>query len=136
MEFLADIGSFLLKAGIIIFAFVIITGVIAQAAQKQKKQKGELEVTHLSKEIQQMQDALRMELLDKKARKKAEKLLKKARKSEKKHENRLFVIDFKGSMDAKEVENLRREINAVLSIASDKDDVLIRLESGGGVVNG
>jgi serine protease SohB len=136
MEFLADIGGFLLKAAIIVFAFVIITGVIAQAAQKQKKQKGELEVTHLSKEIQQMQDALRMELLDKKARKKAEKQLKKARKSESKHENRLFVIDFKGSMDAKEVENLRREINAVLSLASDKDDVLIRLESGGGVVNG
>ena len=92
MEFLADIGSFLLKAAIIIFAFVIITGVIAQAAQKQKKQKGELEVTHLSKEIQQMQDALRMELLDKKARKKAEKLLKKARKSEKKHENRFKKV--------------------------------------------
>lgn len=136
MEFLADIGSFVLKAGIIVFAFVIITGVIAQAAQKQKKSKGELEVTDLSKEMQQMQDTLRMELLDKKARKKAEKLLKKARKAEDKPEQRLFVIDFKGSIDAKEVESLRREVNAILSIATDKDDALIRLESGGGVVNG
>lgn len=136
MEFLAEIGGFVLKAAIIVFAFVIITGVIAQAAQKQKKSKGELEVTDLSKEMQQMQDTLRMELLDKKARKKAEKLLKKARKAEDKPEQRLFVIDFKGSIDAKEVESLRREVNAILSIATDKDDALIRLESGGGVVNG
>jgi len=136
MEFLADVGGFLLKAAIIVFAFVVITGVIAQAAQKQKKQKGELEVTHLSRELQEMQDALQMELLDKKARKKADKLLKKARKSEEKHDKRLFVIDFKGSLDAKEVDSLRREVNAILSMATDKDDVLVRLESGGGVVNG
>ena len=136
MEFIADVGGFLLKAAIIVFAFVVITGVIAQAAQKQKKQKGELEVTHLSRELQEMQDALQMELLDKKGRKKAEKLLKKARKSEEKHDKRLFVIDFKGSLDAKEVDSLRREVNAILSMATDKDDVLVRLESGGGVVNG
>lgn len=136
MEFLADIGGFIIKAAAIVFAFVIIVGVIAQAAQKQKKQKGELEVSHLSKELQEMQDALRMELLDKKARKKAEKALKKARKSETNSDKRLFVIDFKGSIDAKEVDSLRREVNAVLSIATDQDDVLIRLESGGGVVNG
>lgn len=136
MEFIADVGGFLLKASIIVFAFVVITGVIAQAAQKQKKQKGELEVTHLSRELQEMQDALQMELLDKKGRKKAEKLLKKARKSEEKHDKRLFVIDFKGSLDAKEVDSLRREVNAILSMATDKDDVLVRLESGGGVVNG
>lgn len=136
MEFLADVGGFVIKAGIIVFAFVIILGVIAQTAQKQKKPKGELQVTHLSKELQEMQDELRMELLDKKARKKAEKLLRKARKEESRHEQRLFVIDFNGSIDAKEVDSLRREVNAILSIATDKDDVLVRLESGGGVVNG
>ncbi|RUO77133.1 protease SohB [Idiomarina seosinensis] len=136
MEFIADVGSFLIKAAIIVMAFVLISGVIAQAAQKQKKQKGELEVTHLSKEMQEMQDALKMELMDKKARKVALKKLKKTRKQKKDSDQRLFVIDFKGSMDAKEVDNLRREVNAVLSLATDKDEVLVRLESGGGVVNG
>ncbi|MGM0524999.1 MAG: protease SohB [Pseudomonadota bacterium] len=136
MEFIADVGSFLIKAAIIVIAFVLISGVIAQAAQKQKKQKGELEVTHLSKEMQEMQDALKMELMDKKARKVALKKLKKTRKQQTDSEQRLFVIDFKGSMDAKEVDNLRREVNAVLSLATDQDEVLVRLESGGGVVNG
>lgn len=136
MEFIADIGAFLIKAAIVVVAFVLISGVIAQAAQKQKKDKGELQVTHLSKEMQEMQDALRMELMDKKQRKKAEKMLKKERKMQQQSKKRLFVIDFKGSLDAKEVDNLRREVNAVLGLASDEDDVLVRLESGGGVVNG
>ncbi|MGM0481630.1 MAG: protease SohB [Pseudomonadota bacterium] len=136
MEFVADIGGFLIKAAVVVIAFVVISGVIAQAAQKQKKAKGELEVTHLSKEIQEMRDALRMELMDKKAQKKAEKMLKKERKMQQKLSKRLFVIDFKGSMDAKEVDNLRREVDAVLGLASEEDEVLVRLESGGGVVNG
>ena len=49
---------------------------------------------------------------------------------------RMFVIDFKGDMQASEVTNLREEITAVLSVASDRDEVLIRLESPGGVVHG
>ena len=40
-------------------------------------------------------------------------------------------------MDAHEVESLREEITAIISIANpSKDKVLIRLESGGGVVHG
>lgn len=39
-------------------------------------------------------------------------------------------------MDAKEVDSLRHEVNAILNLATEKDEVLVRLESGGGVVNG
>jgi len=50
---------------------------------------------------------------------------------------RLYVIDFNGSMDAHEVDSLREEITAIVSIADPKQDkVLVRLESGGGVVHG
>jgi len=48
----------------------------------------------------------------------------------------VFVIDFTGSMQADEVEALRREVTAVLSVATPEDEVVIRLESGGGVVHG
>ena len=48
----------------------------------------------------------------------------------------VFVIDFTGSMQADEVEALRREVTAVLSVATPDDEVVIRLESGGGVVHG
>ena len=48
----------------------------------------------------------------------------------------LYVLDFKGSMDAHEVTSLREEISAVLAVASAQDEVLLRLESPGGVVHG
>lgn len=135
MEFIADIGGFLLKAAIIVIAVGFIIGLLAQAAQKQKKPKGDLQVTHLSKELDELSEQLKIELMDKKAQKKAVKALKKKKSSEDK-EKRLFVIDFKGSMDAREVENLRHEINAIINLATEHDEVLVRLESGGGVVNG
>jgi serine protease SohB len=135
MDFVADIGGFLLKAAIIVVAVGFIVGLVAQAAQKQKKSKGDLQVTHLSKELNELSEQLKIELMDKKAQKKALKALKKKKAAENK-EKRLFVIDFKGSMDAKEVDSLRHEVNAILNLATEKDEVLVRLESGGGVVNG
>ena len=48
----------------------------------------------------------------------------------------LYVLDFKGSMDAHEVTSLREEISAVLAVASAQDEVLLRPESPGGVVHG
>lgn len=135
MDFVADVGSFLLKAAIIVVAVGFIVGLVAQAAQKQKKNKGDLQVTHLSKKLNELSEQLKIELMDKKAQKKALKALKKKKATDNK-EKRLFVIDFKGSMDAKEVDSLRHEVNAILNLATEKDEVLVRLESGGGVVNG
>ena len=48
----------------------------------------------------------------------------------------LFVLDFNGSIDAKEVSSLREEVTAILSVAKEGDEVLLRLESGGGMVHG
>lgn len=49
---------------------------------------------------------------------------------------RLFVLDFDGDLYARAVGALRNEITAVLSIARPEDEVLLRLESPGGVVHG
>ena len=46
------------------------------------------------------------------------------------------MVDFDGGIDAKEVSNLREEITAILAVATEKDKVLVRLDSGGGVVHG
>jgi serine protease SohB len=50
--------------------------------------------------------------------------------------SRVFVVDFNGSIDAKEVSSLREEITAILSVATSEDEVFVRLESGGGMVHG
>lgn len=50
--------------------------------------------------------------------------------------SRLFVLDFNGDVQASAVNALRREITAVLSLAKPEDEVLLKLESPGGVVHG
>ena len=82
----------------------------------------------------------RKEKQDKKAAKEQAKADKKAAKEDsdetKEVESKLFVIDFNGSIDAKEVTSLREEISAILSVATKDDEVFVRLESGGGMVHG
>lgn len=49
---------------------------------------------------------------------------------------RVYVLAFDGDIEASEVESLREEITAVLSVAEAHDEVVLRLESPGGVVHG
>lgn len=48
----------------------------------------------------------------------------------------LFVIDFDGDIQASQVEQLRKEITSILSVANKNDTVLVNVETGGGTVNG
>jgi len=45
-------------------------------------------------------------------------------------------LDFDGDVEASAVDNLREEISALLSVVGEDDEVLVRLESAGGVVHG
>jgi len=104
----------------------------------------------ISEQLKDITNYAKQVLLDKNALKKLAKEQKKEAKAKNKSKNkakiteqgeeseksRLYVIDFKGSMDANEVEHLREEITAILCVANKEDEVLVRLESGGGVVHG
>ena len=48
----------------------------------------------------------------------------------------LFVIDFDGDARASQVDELTKKVNLILAKATDKDEVIIKLTSPGGVVNG
>ena len=48
---------------------------------------------------------------------------------------RLFVINFKGDIQASAVESLREEITAVLQVQRDSDEVLLCLHNAGGYVH-
>lgn len=48
---------------------------------------------------------------------------------------RVYVLNFHGDIAASGVESLRQEITAVLSMARENDEVLLRLESPGGMVH-
>nr|MDT0253485.1 protease SohB [Endozoicomonas sp.] len=108
--------------------------------------KGHLEVTLLNEHYEHLQDDLKHALLDKsqlkkeaKEEKEKAKLEKKARKNKETEDvikPRVFVLDFHGDIKASAVKSLREEITAVLSLADkEKDEVVVRLESGGGMVH-
>ena len=46
------------------------------------------------------------------------------------------MLDFEGDIRATAVASLRQEISAILTMAGGGDEVVVRLESGGGVVHG
>lgn len=140
MEFLYEYGLFLAKAVTLVVAILaVVIGIIAMST-KHKRPHGELELTDISEELEHTLLALKQRILPKEEFKKLLKEQKKQHKEDAKADKpakgKLFVIDFKGSMDAHEVESLRQEVTAVLQIYTEGDEVLIRLESPGGVVHG
>jgi serine protease SohB len=141
LEFLYEYGLFIAKAITIVIAILVALGGILSLVVKQKTSKGHLEISSLSDKLEDIADYSRSMLLNKEQLKKFNKEQKKTQKQQKKStddkvEDRLFVIDFNGSMDAHEVDYLREEITAIISVAKPEDEVLVRLESGGGVVHG
>ncbi|MBQ4835473.1 protease SohB [Pseudoalteromonas luteoviolacea] len=135
MAFLFEYGLFLAKAVTIVIAIGAIIVLIVGASQKPKSKSGEIEVKDLSSQLAETKEEFLQQTLDKKALKAHLKENKK--KTDEKPEKQAFVIDFSGSIDAHEVASLREEITAILTIANkDKDQVLVNVESGGGVVHG
>ena len=134
MEFLYEYGLFLAKTATFVLAVGVIFALIAGAASgRSKAKKGELSITDLSQQYRDMQQDMQQQLLEKKQYKQ---WLKAQNTKADAERSRLFVVDFHGSMDAHEAEALREEVTAILAIANKQDEVLLRLESGGGVVHG
>ncbi|MBV2127987.1 protease SohB [Arsukibacterium indicum] len=136
MAFLTEYGMFLAKAATIVFAIAMVIGIIVNASHKPKAKKGNLEFTDLSKHYRQQTEELQQRLMEKKAFKQWQKARQKSENKKGPEQPCLFVLEFNGSMDARETESLREEVTAVLAVAKPEDEVLLRLESGGGVVHG
>ncbi|WP_318365410.1 protease SohB [Enterobacter sp.] len=149
MELLAEYGLFLAKIATVVIAIAVVAVLIVNLAQR-KRHGGELRITNLSEQYKEMQEDVSVALLDShqqklwhKAQKKKAKLEAKEAKAAAKQgrapvktKPRVYVLDFKGSMDAHEVSSLREEITAVVTMAKPEDQVILRLESPGGVVHG
>ena len=146
---------FLAKAITIVLSIGVVAGLIASAGQKNKKgeKKGNIRVTQINEHIDGLRDTLRASILDKEQLKVIEKIEKKEIKAENKRKKkatvkntegldkddsitkRIFVLNFEGNIAADAVESLREEITAILSMATKNDEVILRLESPGGMVH-
>src|SRR5690606_2654917 len=107
----------------------------------------ELRVIHLNKSQEQRREDLMeatqgkaaLKQLKKTMAKKAKQALKVKSKSKNKKNNgddkqQVFVLDFDGDIKATAVKHLREEISTLISTANKGDEVVVRLESGGGLV--
>ncbi len=103
----------------------------------------ELRVIHLNKtQEQRRQDLMEatqgkaaLKQLKKRMAKKAKQALKDKAKGKNKGQQ-VFVLDFDGDIKATAVKHLREEISTLISTANEGDEVVVRLESGGGLVHG
>jgi serine protease SohB len=136
IEFLAEYGLFLLKVITIVVGIVVVIVVAASAGRKGGHEG--LEVENLNKKHEALAESLQSAVSNKGARKKAAKEKKKKDKAEAKEDTsrpRSFVIDFKGDLKASAMPSLREEVSAILAVATEDDDVIVRLENHGGVVH-
>lgn len=144
IEYGLQYGLFLLKAITIVIAIGLVIGLIVNAARHAREFAMEhIEVKNLNQRFEHMAEILNAELLSPeqskaraKEKKKEEKAKAKAAKKGAQEERpRTFVLDFDGDIKASAVEGLREEISAVLQVAEKGDEVLLRLESPGGMVH-
>lgn len=149
MELLSEYGLFLAKIVTVVLAIIVVAVLTVNLSQR-KRQRGELKITRLSEQYKELKEEMAVSLLDSHQQKQWHKAQKKKHKQEAKAAKakaksgvpepagkpRVYVLDFKGSMDAGEVSSLREEITAVLAVAKPEDQVVVRLESPGGIVPG
>ncbi|MCP5146712.1 MAG: protease SohB [Pseudomonadales bacterium] len=152
MEYIYEYGLFLAQAVTFVAAIVLVAASLVAIGQRQKAEQheGHIEVRDLNEKYRQIGDSIQHIVVEpdelkalKKARKKADKqLAKQARKKSGKpadsaaeRRKRLYVLNFEGDLKASAVDNLREEISAVLPQIVAGDEMLVKVESPGGLVH-
>lgn len=129
MESLQNLGVFAGQAFVILFVVATILILIAILIAKSQI-KPELEIELLHEKYQEFSEIIKKSSFSKEELKKDKKDSKK-----KTHSQKVFVIDFDGDIRASAVDHLREEVSAILSVAQTHDEVVVRLESPGGMVH-
>ena len=163
MEFLFEYLMFLAQAATVVVALLIVISSLASLGSRgqSRTNEGRLSIHKLNDRIRDLKYSLESSVIDsdvvKKARKQEakeeSKKNKKAKKEQKKAlrdsktgdeeqnkelegtEKRAFVILFEGDVKASSLDNLRLEITAILTLANEADEVVVCIESPGGMVH-
>lgn len=144
LDLLLQYALFLAKtATVVVAALIVIVAIANLGGRRRNQEEGFVEVVPVNERFREYADALRAAIFDKtafKAWRKAEKQREKEREKQHKdseHPSRVYVLHFNGDLRATTVELLRREITAILTLAdASRDEVVICLESPGGLVHG
>ena len=153
MEYIYEYGLFLAQALTFVAAIILVTAGLVAIGQRQKteQQEGHIEIRDLNEKYYQIGASIQRMVVEpgelkalRKAQKKADKAQAKragkkrggAQGAEEAQRKRLYVLNFEGDLKASAVDNLREEISAVLPQVGPGDEMLVKVESPGGMVHG
>lgn len=123
----------------VLFIVAILIAFFALLAKGKQKLKGHLQIKSMNKHYDDTRELILSETLDKKAFKQ---YLKEKKASDKQRLNattpqkNVYVLHFNGDIKASAVSALREEIDAIINVAKKDDEVVLCLESAGGIVHG
>ena len=163
MEFLFEYLMFLAQAATVVVALLIVIYSLASLGSRgqSRTNEGRLSIHKLNDRIRDLKYSLEMSVIDsdvvkkarkqeakeeskknKKAKKEQEKALRDSKTGDEEQnkelegtEKRAFVVLFEGDVKASSLDNLRLEITAILTLANEADEVVVCIESPGGMVH-
>ena len=135
IDLLIAYGFFLLKI-ITVLAVILIPIMVIVGSTKHKKEtdKGRIIVKNLSDKLEEIGVSLKSAEMDPKAYKSflKERTKKKKKAIKGKPKEIIYVLDFKGDLQASAVDKLKQEINAIIASEVKCKEVVLKVESGGG----
>ena len=142
MEFISEYGLFLAKSvTFVVLLLIAVAGIVAIGSKGKKEAKGHIDVDYINDDYEDMQAVIKEAVLTEEQLKKEHKEKKKAEKKKAKDKQeddlkkRIYVLEFDGDIKASAVSDLREEVTAILTMATPKDEVVVKLESPGGLVH-
>jgi serine protease SohB len=153
LEFIYEYGLFLAQAATLVVAALLVVAGLVAISQRQRAEhhEGHIEIRNVNEKYRQIGDSIQHVVsdpqefkarrkadrkADKEKAKKAKKALKKKSGDNEERRKRLYVLAFHGDLKASATDNLREEISAVLPQVAEGDEVLVKVESPGGLVHG
>lgn len=143
MDLLTDLLGFTARSFIIFVTIAASTAAVVMLIRRARgagsTRSGWLEVKHLNERFDNLRDGLKAGMMRSRA---AFKQLRKEQKAQAKAleaqpseaKRTVYVVDFDGDLLASATTSLREEVSAIVGVAKAEDEVVVRLESGGGAV--
>ena len=136
MNYLYQYLLFLAEVASVGLAVVIAAGaLIGMSTRNRREGAGHIEIRRLNDQFEAVRDVLDDMFLSGRELRRANKARKKERDAAGTR-SRVFVLDFQGDIEASATDALREEVSGILVACRDGDEVVVRLESAGGVVHG
>ena len=135
IDLLVSYGFFLLKVITVLLVILIpILMISSSTRHKKETDKGRIIVKNLSDKLEEIGVTLKSAEMAPKSYKSFLKERNKKKKKELKGKSKeiVYVLDFKGDIQASAVDKLKQEINAIIASQVKCKEVVVKVESGGG----